>query len=272
MALRAGWGSGPGIAASCWRSAASIRTSRRPAGFPTLERVAIALELRQQPAADLRGLLRDHSNTVQFGARRSLYAAASGFSVEGDIGFDVLIQLLPLHFLADFHASRAAQARLAQPVQGPVDGALEGPRPLRVSGKATFEILWCDFTVRFDKTLVDGEPPPLPPAVDVLGELTPRSLTAPELEHAARADRSTHGVGAAQARRGAAGAGARPARASWSCSSRSCRSTPAATSTPSAARRSPGRGASRCTARIDGVDAGRDHRPGRVRARRSSST
>jgi hypothetical protein len=40
-----------------------------------------------------------------------------------------------------------------------------------VSGKASFEILWCDFTVRIDKTLVDGEKPPLPPAVDVIAEL-----------------------------------------------------------------------------------------------------
>jgi len=52
-----------------------------------------------------------------------------------------------------------------------VQGALEGPRPLRVSAKATFEILWCDFSVRFDKTLVSGERPPLPPAVDALAEL-----------------------------------------------------------------------------------------------------
>jgi hypothetical protein len=48
---------------------------------------------------------------------------------------------------------------------------LEGPRPLRVSGKASFEILWCDVTVRFDKTLISGERPALPPAVDVRGEL-----------------------------------------------------------------------------------------------------
>ena len=37
-------------------------------------------------------------------------------------------------------------------------GSLEAPRPLRVSGKATFEILWCDFSVSFNKTLVDGGP------------------------------------------------------------------------------------------------------------------
>ena len=34
---------------------------------------------------------------------------------------------------------------------------LEGPIPLRVAGKATFGILWWDYTVSFDKTLIGGE-------------------------------------------------------------------------------------------------------------------
>jgi hypothetical protein len=52
-----------------------------------------------------------------------------------------------------------------------VEGELEGPRPLRVSGKASFSIFWCDFSVRFDKTLVDGEKPPLPAPVDLFAQL-----------------------------------------------------------------------------------------------------
>ena len=127
-----------------------------------------------------------------------------------------------------------------------LDGELEGPRPLRVSGKATFEILWCDFSVRFDKTLVDGERPPLPPAVDVLRAAHPGARVAVELEHAAQrhadARRRVAEPAAGRPRRtdGARSAGA----AAWS-SSRSCRSTPSATSTPSAARRWPGPAASR---------------------------
>ena len=41
---------------------------------------------------------------------------------------------------------------------------VEAVEPLRLAGKASFEIFWCDFSVRFDKTLVDGEAPPLPAA------------------------------------------------------------------------------------------------------------
>ena len=44
---------------------------------------------------------------------------------------------------------RAAQARLARTCsRSRSSGALEGPLPLRVAGKASFEILWCDFSVR----------------------------------------------------------------------------------------------------------------------------
>jgi hypothetical protein len=74
-----------------------------------------------------------------------------------------------------------------------VEGSLEGPRPLRVSGKASFEILWCDFTVRFDKTLVEGQRPPLPPAVNVLAELE-RALGDAQSWTTQRDAQQQHGV------------------------------------------------------------------------------
>ena len=49
-----------------------------------------------------------------------------------------------------------------------VEGALAGPRPLHVKAKATFEVLWWDVSIRVDRTLVEGEKPPLPEPVDVL--------------------------------------------------------------------------------------------------------
>jgi hypothetical protein len=62
-----------------------------------------------------------------------------------------------------------------------------------VSGKATFEILWCHFSVRFDTTLVQGEPPPLPPAVDVLAQLT-QALAAPTSWSTQSSGAPAHGV------------------------------------------------------------------------------
>src|SRR6185295_15699451 len=106
------------------------------------------------------------SNTMQFGARASLFASAIGFSVAGDIGFDVLITR-PLHFIADFHASVQLKRGSTNLFKVSVDGTLEGPTPLRLSGQASFSILWCDFTVHFNATLVDGVAALLA-AVDVL--------------------------------------------------------------------------------------------------------
>src|SRR4029077_12120743 len=111
------------------------------------------------------------SNTVQFGANASLYAAAYGFSIEGEIGFDVLIQLLSFHFLADFRASVQLKRGGSSLFKVSVEGELEGPLPLRASGKARFEILWCDFSVSFNATLVDGGVPNDIMLVDVLGLL-----------------------------------------------------------------------------------------------------
>ena len=77
------------------------------------------------------------SNTVQFGADAALYASAFGFSIQGAIGFDVLIQLLPFHFLAEFRASVQLKRGSRNLFKVSVAGALEGPLPLRASGKAS---------------------------------------------------------------------------------------------------------------------------------------
>jgi hypothetical protein len=142
-----------------------------PLPMPTLDRVTINLASGDNPRITCEAYIAVTPNTVQFGARAHLYAAAYGFSVDGDVGFDVLVRLLPFHFFADFHASIQLKRGTRNLFKVSVEGELEGPLPLRVSAKATFEILWCDFSIRFDKTLVGGARPPLPPAIDALLEL-----------------------------------------------------------------------------------------------------
>jgi hypothetical protein len=164
-----------------------------PENFPTLKRITIALASGNNPRLTCEAYFAITSNTVQFGARAELYAAAFGFSIEGDVGFDVLIHLLPFHLIADFKASVQLKRGSRSLFKLSVSGTLEGPRPLRISGKASFEIFWCDFTIRFDKTLISGDKPPLPPAVDVLGELR-RVLTAPGAWSTQIAQNRQHGV------------------------------------------------------------------------------
>jgi hypothetical protein len=192
MAFRARFGPGPGAGFVLAVGGFNPHFAP-PAGVPKLDRVTIALSSGDNPRLTCEAYFAITSNTIQFGARAQLYAAAYGFSVEGDVGFDVLVQLLPFHFLADFHASIQLKRGSRNLFKVSVAGSLEGPRPLRVSGKASFEIFWCDFSVRFDKTLVAGERPPLPPAVDVLAELR-RALAAETSWSTLRAANRQHGV------------------------------------------------------------------------------
>jgi hypothetical protein len=142
-----------------------------PAGFPALERLAVSLTTGDNPKLTCDAYFALTSNTVQFGAHAHLYAAAGGFSVTGDVGFDVLIQLLPFHFLAEFFAGMQLKKGSTNLFKVKVEGALEGPLPLSVRAKCTFEILWWDVTVRVNFTLVSGEGPPLPAAIDALAQL-----------------------------------------------------------------------------------------------------
>jgi hypothetical protein len=164
MAMRLKWQSSPNFALAIGGLHPAFNP---PPNFPKLERVAINLAAGDNPRLRCEAYFALTSNTVQFGARAELYASAAGFSVHGDIGFDVLIQFDPFFFVADFHAQLQLKRGSTNLFKVRLEGSLSGPRPLHVKGKATFEILWWDYSIRIDKTLVEGEKPPLPAPVDV---------------------------------------------------------------------------------------------------------
>jgi hypothetical protein len=142
-----------------------------PPNFPKLERITINLTTGDNPRLRADAYFALTANTVQFGARAELYASKAGFNIHGEIGFDVLIQIDPFQFLADFRAQVQLKRGSRNLFKVRVEGALAGPRPLHLKAKATFEILWWDISIRVDKTLVEGELPPPPEPVDVLPRL-----------------------------------------------------------------------------------------------------
>jgi hypothetical protein len=164
-----------------------------PANLPKLDRITINLTSGDNPRFICDAYLAVTANTVQFGSRSSLYAAAYGFSIEGEVSFDVLVRLLPFHFLADFSAAIQLKHDSTNLFKVKVEGSLEGPVPLHITAKATFEILWCDFSIHFDKTLFDGGGPPLPAAIDALAELE-RALSSPDNWSAQIPAARQHGV------------------------------------------------------------------------------
>lgn len=143
-----------------------------PAGFPMLERVAIAFTKGRNPRLICDAYLAITANTVQFGSRVSLYAEAMGFSISGDLGFDALVTILPPHFLVDFHAAVQLKRGSRNLFKVTLDGMLEGPLPLRLAARAKFELLWFSYSVPFDFTLAAGDDTRLEqPAVDLAREL-----------------------------------------------------------------------------------------------------
>lgn len=165
MALRFNWRGSPNLALAVGGLHPAFNP---PPKFPKLERIAINLAAGNNPRIRCEAYFALTANTVQFGARAELYAEAVGFSILGQIGFDVLVQLAPFQFLAEFFAQVQLKRGSTNLFKVRVEGALAGPRPLRIKAKATFEILWWDVTFRVDHTLVAGDPPPLPAPVDVL--------------------------------------------------------------------------------------------------------
>ena len=168
MAMRLKWDSSPNFALAVGGLHPAFNP---PPNFPKLARVSIDLSSGDNPRLRCESYFALTSNTVQFGARAELFASAAGFSVHGEIGYDVLIQFDPFAFIADFHAQLQLKRGSTNLFKVELKGSLSGPRPLHINGKATFSILWWDFSVRIDKVLVSGEKPPLPAPIEVLPRL-----------------------------------------------------------------------------------------------------
>ena len=159
-----------------------------PPGLEKMQRAAIVFADSDDLKLRSETYLAITSNTVQFGARLDLFAKASKFSISGQAGYDVLIQFDPFHFIAALYASLQLKAGSRSLFKVKFNGELSGPRPLRVRGKATFEILWWDYSVSFNTTLIGGSPPPPPPAIDVI-PLLREALLQPASWSAALPDR-----------------------------------------------------------------------------------
>ena len=174
-AMRLNWGSSPVFALSVGGFHPAFKP---PPNFPTLERVSISFSDTSDFKLRAEGYFALTANTLQWGAKAELFAKSGGFSVEGHIGYDVLIQFDPFGFVADFSAGVQLKHGSTNLFKLQADGELSGPRPLHVKGKVTFEIFWCDFTISFNHTLISGEPPP-PPAPVVVMDLLRAALNDP---------------------------------------------------------------------------------------------
>ena len=166
MALRAGWGRQPQFVLAIGGFHPRFAP---PPGLPALKRLALQLADGDSLQLRCQAYLAVTSNTVQFGARVDLHAAGGGFSFDGMLGFDALIQLAPLAFEVDVGAALALRyhGRLLMGIS--FKGRLAGPTPWQVEGKASISLLFFSVSVHFSRTFGSKTAPPLPAAVDVVG-------------------------------------------------------------------------------------------------------
>ncbi len=159
MALRINWGATPMFILSVGGFNPTFHDA--PPDLQNMTRLTIALLSGDNPRITIQSYFAVTSNTVQFGARAELYAAACGFNIYGFIGYDVLFQFSPFRFLAQIDAGLALRRGTSSIMSLRLQGSLGGPSPWDAQGQASFSILFFDVTISFHETWGD-DPDALP--------------------------------------------------------------------------------------------------------------
>ncbi len=146
MALRIGWGDQAMFVISRRRLPSGVPGDpARPAVHAADQHLAA---VGRQPAADgAAPTSRSRRTRVQSGARVELYAAACGFNIYGFLGYDLLVQFNPFHFIADIYAGLALRWGTDVLAGVSVHCELSGPAPWQALGEASIEILFFEITV-----------------------------------------------------------------------------------------------------------------------------
>jgi hypothetical protein len=153
MAFRLSWGANPTFLLSVGGFHPSFKEA--PADLQNMARLAISLLSGENPRISIECYFAVTSNTVQFGAKAELYAAACGFNVYGFLGYDVLFQFSPFHFVAAIAAGLALRKGTHVIMGIRVSGELSGPNPWDVRGEGSISILFFSITVGFHETWGD---------------------------------------------------------------------------------------------------------------------
>lgn len=107
------------------------------------------------------------SNSVQVGIRGHLFVIAWEFTVEGSIGFDVLIYFKPkFRFMASIYASFSVKFKNITLLGVALEFNLEGPGPFHAFGRGEVKILGMGKSVNFDETFGQKKTTSLP-SIDV---------------------------------------------------------------------------------------------------------
>jgi hypothetical protein len=170
MAFRLSWGDNPMFILSVGGFHPAYHDA--PQDLQHMTRLGISLLSGDNPRISVMSYFAVTSNTVQFGARAELYAAAAGFNVFGFIGYDVLFQFDPFKFIASFEAGLALREGTSTIMGIHLSGQLSGTSPWNARGDASIDILFFSISVGFNETWGDDSDKVEPPKEDILARLT----------------------------------------------------------------------------------------------------
>jgi hypothetical protein len=166
MALRIGWGDQAIFILTVGGFHPSF--SEIPPDLRNLRRLAISLLSGDNPRLTCATYFAITSNTVQNGSRVELYAEGCGLNIYGFLGYDLLVQFNPFHFIADLDAGLALRDGTDELMGIHVHGELSGPNPFRARGDASIDLFFFSISIGFDVTWGDDAAPQIEAEVDVL--------------------------------------------------------------------------------------------------------
>ncbi len=134
-----------------------------PLPFPAPQRIAIDLINESYARIHSDGYFAVTTNTVQFGTHSSFFFGFSACSVQGDSGFDALIQFSPFHFIARISTHFSVKVFGVGVYSVGIDVTLEGPTPWHVHGSASLSFFFFSIHIGIDFTWGDNPNSTLPP-------------------------------------------------------------------------------------------------------------
>jgi len=150
LAMRLAWGSNPNFLYSLGGFNPNFNTDGLD--VPQMVRLSVSFGDGDNPRISSNSYFAVTSNTVQFGANVQVYASAGGFSIQGYLGFDVLIVISPFSFEFEFNCSFDV-AYDGDTLAGlNVDGLFQGPTPWHFHGHASITFLFFSVGASVDLT------------------------------------------------------------------------------------------------------------------------
>jgi hypothetical protein len=150
LAMRLSWGSNSNFLYSLGGFNPNFNTDGLD--VPQLARLSVSLGYGDNPRISSNSYFAVTSNTVQFGANVQAYAAAGGFSIQGYLGFDVLIVISPFSFEFDFTCSFDVAYDGATLLGLNVNGVFQGPTPWHFHGEVSISFLFFSVSASVDLT------------------------------------------------------------------------------------------------------------------------